>query len=47
MPPHKTESVKIRMTPLQKEMLKQLAEKMGLDMSSVVIHLITTARAKL
>ncbi|MBV5330602.1 MAG: hypothetical protein JZU65_23725 [Chlorobium sp.] len=44
MSPYKVESIKIRMTPQQKEMLKQA---MGLDMSATVIHLITTAAAKL
>jgi hypothetical protein len=47
MPPHKTESVKIRMNPLQKEMLKQVSESLNLDMSATIIHLITTAHAKL
>jgi len=47
MSPYKVESIKIRMTPQQKEMLKQVAQAMGLDMSATVIHLITTAAAKL
>jgi len=47
MSPYKTESVKIRMTQYEKEILKQLATKMGMSQSACVIHLITTAAAKL
>jgi hypothetical protein len=36
-----------RLNELQKEMLKQLADKMGMNMSACIVHLITTAHAKL
>lgn len=47
MAKHKTENVKVRMSEKQKIMLREVAEKLGLDMSATIIHLITTAHAKL
>jgi len=47
MSSQKTESIKVRMSKYEKEMLVQVAGKMGKSLSGCIIHLIAQASAKL
>jgi hypothetical protein len=47
MPKNKDLEMTFRLNKMQKEMLKELSESMGMNMSACIIHLITTAHAKM